>query len=177
MLRWSWGGGGVQWDNQVTCTACSTDATLIMGWGGAITCAPYGCYAVATCACYGCYAVTTCACCSSPSKKITAARPLIWKNVSNIAGTQVLDGSWQGFKTFLPTHICTSSAKRKATARCTSMFLAYTCGLADKVFSIPRQRSWKTWRLAVMKNFDGKWRWANVVASISKTFKINSSLR
>jgi hypothetical protein len=30
---------------------------------------------------------------------------LNYQRVSNIAGTQVLDGSWQSFKTFLPTHM------------------------------------------------------------------------
>ena len=39
-------------------------------------------------------------------KNFTSVGPVRWKNVSNVAGTQVIDRSWKSLKNFLPQHMC-----------------------------------------------------------------------
>lgn len=67
----------------------------------------------------------------------------IWKNVSNIAGTQVLDRSWQSLVTLLPTHV--HQVQRERSQQDVPHVPQYTRGLGvDKVFifSLPHQRIW-----------------------------------
>ena len=142
-----------------------------VGWGGAIT--SVSCLAFSL----GCYANVRSLAQSCPS-----VCPVRWKHVSNVAGTQMSDRSWQNVKFFLLEHMYIKcKEKGHSIVRCTQVFLTtYTCGVGDKVSEQLHHgnfwQSMQSWKNGSDQCHGQKWCWPKLVSSNTKIIKINSSL-